>query len=141
MLMLKNYVVMIPKLCEQRQQCRKLDGRANSIYVRKFSILGHCYSKCCKNYVPASFPALSSARQGLTSVFGMGTGVTLAVGPPGNLLSKLEVRNSSRCNCRVRSELQSFDEQLKEAGYNNRSFPLENIAMWKGCLTFLPRVL
>ena len=29
--------------------------------------------------------AVSSARQGLTSVFGMGTGVTLAVRPPGNL--------------------------------------------------------
>src|ERR1700675_1581195 len=29
--------------------------------------------------------AVSSALQGLTSVFGMGTGVTLAVRPPGNL--------------------------------------------------------
>jgi hypothetical protein len=28
--------------------------------------------------------AVSSALQGLTSVFGMGTGVTLAVRPPGN---------------------------------------------------------
>ena len=29
--------------------------------------------------------AVSSALRGLTSVFGMGTGVTLAVRPPGNL--------------------------------------------------------
>ena len=28
--------------------------------------------------------AVSSARRGLTSVFGMGTGVALAVRPPGN---------------------------------------------------------
>ena len=31
-------------------------------------------------------PAVSSARQGLTSVFGMGTGVTLAAKPPENLI-------------------------------------------------------
>ena len=30
--------------------------------------------------------AVSSAQQGLTSVFGMGTGVTLAIRPPGKLL-------------------------------------------------------
>ena len=35
--------------------------------------------------------AVSSARQGLTSVFGMGTGVALAVRPPGN--SILEIQN------------------------------------------------
>jgi hypothetical protein len=48
--------------------------------------------------------AVSSALRGLTSVFGMGTGVTLAVRPPetGN-------RNS-------RFKQSSFDEQLKEVG-------------------------
>src|SRR5271169_214226 len=39
--------------------------------------------------------AVSSARQGLTSVFGMGTGVTLAVRPPGNLCIETGDRNSS----------------------------------------------
>ena len=37
--------------------------------------------------------AVSSAQQGLTSVFGMGTGVTLAIRPPGNLKSKLAFEN------------------------------------------------
>jgi hypothetical protein len=46
--------------------------------------------------------AVSSAQQGLTSVFGMGTGVTLAVRPPGNL--GIEIHTSN------------FDEQLKEVG-------------------------
>src|ERR1700733_15245297 len=39
--------------------------------------------------------AVSSARQGLTSVFGMGTGVTLAVRPPGNWKSKFS-RSTSK---------------------------------------------
>ena len=38
--------------------------------------------------------AVSSAQQGLTSVFGMGTGVTLAIRPPGNWKSKLGSRKS-----------------------------------------------
>jgi hypothetical protein len=40
--------------------------------------------------------AVSSALQGLTSVFGMGTGVTLAVRPPGNWKSKLEFMREFR---------------------------------------------
>jgi hypothetical protein len=51
--------------------------------------------------------AVSSARQGLTSVFGMGTGVTLAVRPPGNWKSKFASGNR-RLN---------FDEQLDEVGF------------------------
>ncbi len=50
--------------------------------------------------------AVSSAQQGLTSVFGMGTGVTLAIRPPGNWKSKLGSRKLAR----------SFDEQLREVG-------------------------
>src|SRR6266481_1312651 len=50
--------------------------------------------------------AVSSAQQGLTSVFGMGTGVTLAIRPPGNWKSKLGSRTLAR----------SFDEQLGEVG-------------------------
>jgi hypothetical protein len=64
--------------------------------------------------------AVSSARQGLTSVFGMGTGVTLAVRPPGNWKSKSPVQNR-RVN---------FDEQLNEVGFKP-SIPLESSALQK----------
>ena len=50
--------------------------------------------------------AVPSAQRGLTSVFGMGTGVTLAIRPPGNWKSKLGSRKLAR----------SFDEQLREVG-------------------------
>ena len=40
--------------------------------------------------------AVSSARQGLTSVFGMGTGVALAVRPPGNSGSLREISTQLR---------------------------------------------
>jgi hypothetical protein len=66
--------------------------------------------------------AVSSARQGLTSVFGMGTGVTLAVRPPGNSCCL-------RGSCKQRNFRENL--KLKEAGTTNRQFPLENIAMWK----------
>jgi hypothetical protein len=63
--------------------------------------------------------AVSSARQGLTSVFGMGTGVTLAVRPPGNLCIETGDRNSNRgAKAAARTEIQSFNEQLKEVGNN-----------------------
>jgi hypothetical protein len=67
--------------------------------------------------------AVSSAQQGLTSVFGMGTGVTLAIRPPGNWKSKLSSRKTAM----------SFDEQLKEVG--KPQIPHESNAMWKSMLT------
>src|SRR5271154_3869896 len=66
--------------------------------------------------------AVSSARQGLTSVFGMGTGVTLAVRPPGNLCIETGIlRIGLGQECREpKVEIRDFDEQLKEVG--NRKF-------------------
>jgi hypothetical protein len=71
--------------------------------------------------------AVSSARQGLTSVFGMGTGVTLAVRPPGNLCIEIGILRFGlrRKAGNRRLEIRDFDEQLKEVG--NRKFRL-NVA-------------
>jgi hypothetical protein len=55
----------------------------------------------------------------------MGTGVTLAIRPPGNWKSKFDSRNMAK----------NFDEQLKEVG--KPQIPHESNAMWKGCLIFL----
>jgi hypothetical protein len=85
--------------------------------------------------------AVSSALQGLTSVFGMGTGVTLAVRPPGNLnieirKSKLEARigftRVSNFECRV-----SMINRRKQA---NRKFHLKVMQCGKDCLTLTTRV-
>jgi hypothetical protein len=59
--------------------------------------------------------AVSSALRGLTSVFGMGTGVTPAVRPPGNLNSTRE--ETSRRNFRSRNS--RFEKKLKEVGDAN----------------------
>jgi hypothetical protein len=68
--------------------------------------------------------AVSSARQGLTSVFGMGTGVTLAVRPPGNLCIEIGIKRFGlgRERREPKVEIRDFDEQLKEVG--NRKFRL-----------------
>jgi hypothetical protein len=59
--------------------------------------------------------AVSSARRGLTSVFGMGTGVALAVRPPGNWKIELEIWNSQSELGSREFRIPSFDGQLKEA--------------------------
>jgi hypothetical protein len=66
--------------------------------------------------------AVSSARQGLTSVFGMGTGVTLAVRPPGNLCIEIGILRFGlgRERREPKDKIRDFDEQLKEVG--NRKF-------------------
>src|ERR1700693_5247112 len=68
--------------------------------------------------------AVSSALQGLTSVFGMGTGVTLAVRPPGNL------RRDEAARQKFWRTL-----QLKEVGETNRKFHMRIMQCGKANLT------
>jgi hypothetical protein len=104
--------------------------------------------------------AVSSALQGLTSVFGMGTGVTLAVRPPGksgswrlevkgwktNLtaspsfaMTRIETRKTKReirkCNSERRISDPNFDEQLKEASDFKPQIPLESSMLRKSWLS------
>src|SRR5208282_2560890 len=60
--------------------------------------------------------AVSSALRGLTSVFGMGTGVTPAVRPPGNLLGH-ETKSS---HARISNfQIGNLKRQPKEVGDAN----------------------
>src|SRR5271155_4022609 len=58
--------------------------------------------------------AVSSALRGLTSVFGMGTGVTPAVRPPGNLIRRERTRTEF-----FKSRILRFEKKLKEVGDAN----------------------
>jgi hypothetical protein len=58
--------------------------------------------------------AVSSALRGLTSVFGMGTGVTPAVRPPGNLIRRERTRTEF-----FKSRKSRVEKKLKEVGDAN----------------------
>src|SRR5579872_5336540 len=89
---------LLPEFCADGRNVAKNEkaAPANRNGLLKFNPGGDLRSRAVSS-------AVSSAQRGLTSVFGMGTGVTLAVRPPGNWKSKLDGTPAS------------FEQQPKEA--------------------------
>ena len=81
--------------------------------------------------------AVSSALQGLTSVFGMGTGVTLAVRPPGNL--KFETHNpilEAHISFTRASNFEYRVSMINRRKQADHKFHLKVMQCGKDCLTF-----
>ncbi len=82
-------------------------------YRNRWGLFGFYPGGNLRSHAVAS--AVSSARRGLTSVFGMGTGVSPAVWPPGNLQSG--TRNSETGTRKASPENKLQIPASEEAGY------------------------
>ena len=81
--------------------------------------------------------AVSSALQGLTSVFGMGTGVTLAVRPPGNLkFETLKPKLEARISFTRASNFEYRVSMINRRKQADHKFHLKVMQCGKDCLTF-----